>query len=44
MPLMSVARNLYLGREPRRFGLIDVRAMQREAPRRPSSATACAST
>jgi galactofuranose transport system ATP-binding protein len=33
VPLMSVARNLYLGREPRRLGLIDMRAMNREASR-----------
>ena len=31
VPLMSVARNLFLGREPRRFGLVDVRAMNAEA-------------
>ncbi|MGQ4511148.1 ATP-binding cassette domain-containing protein [Streptomyces sp. DW26H14] len=31
VPLMSVARNLHLGREPRRFGLIDERAMRRAA-------------
>ncbi|MFI1095439.1 sugar ABC transporter ATP-binding protein [Streptomyces sp. NPDC020917] len=31
VPLMSVARNLYLGREPRRFGLVDVGRMNREA-------------
>ncbi len=31
IPLMSVARNLFLGREPRRFGLTDTRAMNREA-------------
>ncbi|MEV6833826.1 sugar ABC transporter ATP-binding protein [Streptomyces sp. NPDC051133] len=31
VPLMSVARNLYLGREPRRFGLVDVARMNREA-------------
>ncbi|MBP0456900.1 sugar ABC transporter ATP-binding protein [Streptomyces montanisoli] len=31
VPLMSVARNLFLGREPRRFGLIDQRRMNREA-------------
>ncbi|MEU6476533.1 ATP-binding cassette domain-containing protein [Streptomyces sp. NPDC047017] len=31
VPLMSVARNLFLGREPRRFGLVDVRAMNRTA-------------
>jgi galactofuranose transport system ATP-binding protein len=32
VPLMSVARNLHLGREPRgRFGLIDVGRMNREA-------------
>ncbi|WP_051939879.1 sugar ABC transporter ATP-binding protein [Phaeacidiphilus oryzae] len=31
VPLMSVARNLYLGREPRRLGLIDTRRMNRDA-------------
>ncbi|HEV3172492.1 MAG TPA: sugar ABC transporter ATP-binding protein [Actinocrinis sp.] len=31
IPLMSVARNLFLGREPRRFGLVDLRAMNRLA-------------
>ncbi|HEY3607954.1 MAG TPA: sugar ABC transporter ATP-binding protein [Pseudonocardiaceae bacterium] len=31
IPLMSVARNLFLGREPRRFGLVDVRTMNRRA-------------
>ncbi|WKN46741.1 sugar ABC transporter ATP-binding protein [Nocardioides sp. Arc9.136] len=31
VPLLSVARNIFLGREPRRFGLIDVRAMNRRA-------------
>ena len=32
VPSMSVARNLFLGREPRRrFGLIDFRAMHRDA-------------
>ena len=32
VPLMSVAQNVFLGREPRnRFGLIDVRGMQAEA-------------
>ena len=31
VPLMSVARNLFLAREPRRFGLIDVKRMNREA-------------
>ncbi|HEY0804045.1 MAG TPA: ATP-binding cassette domain-containing protein, partial [Pseudonocardiaceae bacterium] len=31
IPLMSVARNLFLGREPRRFGLVDVRTMNRDA-------------
>jgi monosaccharide-transporting ATPase len=31
VPLMSVARNLFLGREPRRFGVVDVRRMNREA-------------
>jgi galactofuranose transport system ATP-binding protein len=33
VPLMSVARNLFLGREPRRFGLIDSARMKREARR-----------
>jgi ribose transport system ATP-binding protein len=31
IPLMSVARNLFLGREPRRCGLIDSARMRREA-------------
>jgi ribose transport system ATP-binding protein len=31
VPLMTVAQNLYLGREPRRFGLVDHRRMNREA-------------
>ena len=31
VPLMSVARNLFLNREPRRFGLIDATRMRREA-------------
>ncbi len=31
VPLMSVARNLFLGREPRRFGLVDVRRMNADA-------------
>lgn len=31
IPLMSVARNLFLGNEPRRFGLIDVGRMNRAA-------------
>jgi galactofuranose transport system ATP-binding protein len=31
VPLISVARNLFLGREPRRAGIIDVRAMRRRA-------------
>lgn len=31
IPLMSVARNLFLGREPKRFGLIDSARMRREA-------------
>ncbi|HEY1180650.1 MAG TPA: sugar ABC transporter ATP-binding protein [Phytomonospora sp.] len=31
IPLMSVARNLFLGREPRRLGLIDLRRMNRDA-------------
>jgi monosaccharide-transporting ATPase len=33
VPLMSVARNLFLGREPRRFGIIDSAAMKRDARR-----------
>jgi ribose transport system ATP-binding protein len=33
VPMMSVARNLFLGREPHRFGLLDVRRMNREAAR-----------
>jgi ribose transport system ATP-binding protein len=34
IPLMSVARNLFLGREPRgRLGLVDVRRMNRDAAR-----------
>ncbi len=33
VPLMSVARNLFLGREPRRFGIIDSARMKREARR-----------
>jgi galactofuranose transport system ATP-binding protein len=31
IPTMSVARNLFLGREPRRFGLIDQARMRRES-------------
>ena len=31
VPLMSVARNLFLGREPRRLGLVDVGRMNRQA-------------
>lgn len=31
VPMMSVARNLFLGREPRRLGLVDVRTLNREA-------------
>ncbi|MDQ1463944.1 MAG: galactofuranose transport system ATP-binding protein [Actinomycetota bacterium] len=31
VPMMSVARNLFLNREPRRFGLIDFKAMKRQA-------------
>jgi ribose transport system ATP-binding protein len=31
VPLMSVARNLFLNREPRRFGLIDAATMRRRA-------------
>src|SRR5919199_3670223 len=33
VPLMSVARNLYLNREPRRFGIIDAARMRRDARR-----------
>jgi ribose transport system ATP-binding protein len=33
VPLMSVARNLFLNREPRWFGIIDSRRMKREARR-----------
>ncbi|WP_194895709.1 sugar ABC transporter ATP-binding protein [Catenulispora pinisilvae] len=31
VPMMSVARNLFLGREPRRYGLVDLRMMNRLA-------------
>jgi galactofuranose transport system ATP-binding protein len=31
VPLMTVAQNLFLGREPRRFGLVDHKTMRREA-------------
>ncbi len=31
VPLMSVAQNLFLGREPRRFGLVDHQAMNRQS-------------
>ncbi len=31
VPLMSVARNIFLGREPKRLGLIDYREMNRQA-------------
>lgn len=31
LPNMSVADNLYIGREPRRFGLVDRRKMRRDA-------------
>jgi ribose transport system ATP-binding protein len=31
IPSLSVARNLFLGREPRRFGVVDDRAMSRQA-------------
>jgi galactofuranose transport system ATP-binding protein len=31
VPLMTVAQNLFLGREPRRFGLVDHRAMRDRA-------------
>ena len=45
VPLMSVARNIFLGREPRnRFGLIDFARMHRETTRTAATASACAST
>ncbi|MDQ0558271.1 simple sugar transport system ATP-binding protein [Rhizobium mesoamericanum] len=31
LPNLSIAENLYLGRQPKRFGMIDVRAMNRQA-------------
>jgi ribose transport system ATP-binding protein len=31
VPLLSVASNIFLGREPRRFGLVDTSAMRRQA-------------
>lgn len=31
VPMMSVARNLFLGREPRRLGLVDLRTLNRRA-------------
>jgi simple sugar transport system ATP-binding protein len=31
LPNLSVAENLFLGRQPRRFGMIDIRAMNRQA-------------
>ncbi|MCF3638743.1 sugar ABC transporter ATP-binding protein [Rhizobium sp. TRM95111] len=31
LPNLSVAENLFLGRQPRRFGLVDARAMNRQA-------------
>ena len=31
LPNLTVAENLFLGREPKRFGLVDVRAMNRQA-------------
>lgn len=33
VPMMSVARNLFLGREPRRYGIIDSARMRRDAER-----------
>lgn len=33
LPEMSVAENMYLGREPLRYGFVDHRAMEREATR-----------
>ncbi len=42
---MSVARNLFLGREPRnRFGLVDFRRMNRDGRARCSAGTASTST
>lgn len=31
LPNLTVAENLFLGRQPRRFGMVDVRAMNRQA-------------
>ena len=31
LPILTVAENLFLGRQPRRFGLVDARAMNRRA-------------
>jgi monosaccharide-transporting ATPase len=31
LPNLTVAENLYIGRQPRRFGLVDSRAMQKQA-------------
>ncbi|WEX90723.1 sugar ABC transporter ATP-binding protein [Sinorhizobium garamanticum] len=31
LPNLSVAENLFLGRQPRRFGVVDIRAMNRKA-------------
>ncbi len=31
LPNLSIAENLYLGRQPKRFGMIDVRTMNRQA-------------
>ncbi|MDK1387877.1 sugar ABC transporter ATP-binding protein [Sinorhizobium sp. 8-89] len=31
LPNLSVAENLFLGRQPRRFGMVDIRAMNRKA-------------
>ena len=31
VPLLTVAQNIYLGREPRRYGLVDTRSLNRQA-------------
>ena len=44
MPLMSVARNLYLGNEPAGDGLLDVEQMNAERDRAVCAAMASTST
>ena len=39
MPYRSVAENIFLGREPRRFGLLDWGRMHREAARSCAAST-----